>query len=372
MVLFAHLSGSRGFIYWPTLYLFGLFAVRMFFVVSGFLITSVLVRELHKTGSIRLGRFYFRRTLRVFPASYFYIFAIALLGTLGWIEVQHGDLIAALTYTMNMRDARGAGLGHLWTLAIEEQFYLLWPLTLGVLGLQRSTRFLCAVILGVPVIRVILPTLLDAHWSILWSDHSFLFWSDALASGCLLATLWPKLKDDARLQRILSARWFALIPASAILINLVRFTKIYWFICEPYMNLAIALSLAWAVTRPEATVGRILNWRAVAFVGVLSYSAYLWQQPFLLNRKSESILVTFPVSIVAAFIAAMLSYLLIEAPMLRVRTAIECRWQARHAVPVVVVTAPAEIHVRPEVAPAVSIAPAVPAEVARTSAGAEP
>src|SRR2546430_10211730 len=208
VVLLAHLSGSRGFIDSPRFYSCGMFAMRLFFVVSGFLITSILLRDLQKNGQIRLGRFYFRRAMRVFPAAYFFIAVMAVLAVFGLVQFEHGDLLSASTYTMNFRGFPAHALGHLWTLAIEEQFYLFWPAALMILGWKRGMRSLIGLVLVAPLIRVVIPDLMGPRFALLWDDHSLLFWSDALATGCLLSMLWRDLNRDERFSRLLSSRWF--------------------------------------------------------------------------------------------------------------------------------------------------------------------
>src|SRR4051812_34868116 len=134
LVLLGHLIGTRGFVQsMPLANDAGLLGVRVFFVISGFLITSILLDELSRKGTIALPRFYFRRTMRLFPASYFLVGCIAVLAGWGIVRLESGDLTLAITYTTNFRTHRGWSLGHLWSLAVEEQFYLLWPLTLRTL-----------------------------------------------------------------------------------------------------------------------------------------------------------------------------------------------------------------------------------------------
>ena len=314
-VLVAHLTGTRHF---PgsrsPLGNLGEFGVRVFFVISGYLITSILLAELRRKASISLPRFYFRRMLRLFPAAYFYILVIAALAAKHLVILERWDLTAAITYTMNYYEARRWSLGHLWSLAVEEQFYLLWPLILRTLGQLRSVRFLIALVVVAPFLRLASPYVGPAF--------NFLVWSDALATGCLLAILREDLAANRRYARLLASRWFFLVPVAALVANCVPFTKVYWLVSETVMNLSIAASVDWAMRNPDTAVGRFLNLPAVSFTGVLSYSLYLWQQIFL-NRESDSPYCAFPLNIILAVAMALVSYLLIEAPFLRFRTAIE-------------------------------------------------
>ncbi|MGH9455876.1 MAG: acyltransferase family protein, partial [Terriglobia bacterium] len=210
--------------------------------------------------------------------------------------------------------ARGWPLGHLWSLAVEEQFYLLWPFTLKTLGPKRSVRVLLGILALAPVLRLLTPYA--------GSALNFLIWSDALATGCLLSLLRDELAAHKSYSRLLSSRWFVLVPIAAVAANYVPFTKLYWVMSEPLMNLTIAACADWAMRNSGSVVGRFLNLPAVGFLGVLSYSLYLWQQIFL-DRYSARPFCTFPLNLVLAFTMALLSYVLIEAPFLRIRAAIE-------------------------------------------------
>jgi peptidoglycan/LPS O-acetylase OafA/YrhL len=323
-VLVAHLSGTQNF---PiqlhhSAYRLGEFGVRVFFVISGFLITSILLSELQRKGDISLRRFYFRRALRLFPASYFLILVIAILAARHVIVLERWDLTSAITYTMNYHPTGSWSVGHLWSLAIEEQFYILWPVILLTLGALRSSRFLIGLLFFAPFFRLASPHV--------GSAFNFLIWSDALATGCLLALLREKLFSNVRYSRLLESRWFFLVPTIAIIANYIPSTKVDWLICGTVMNLAIAVSCDWAMRNSQSAVGHFLNWPAISFLGVLSYSLYLWQQLFL-NRQSTSPYCAFPLNIFLAIAMALVSYLLIEAPILRLRAALD-RNRARRRV----------------------------------------
>src|SRR5207244_2775994 len=101
--------------------------VRIFLILSGYLITSQLIKERERTGSISLQRFYARRAYRIFPAAYVFM-AIAIVTH--WADLSRANILTALTYTLNYSPRGNHVLGHLWSLGVEEQFYLLWPLCL--------------------------------------------------------------------------------------------------------------------------------------------------------------------------------------------------------------------------------------------------
>ena len=314
LVFISHLTGTRNFPNIPAFLELGEFGVRIFFVISGFLITSLLLKELNRNGSISLPRFFLRRTLRLFPASYFFIGVMAVCVALGMIQTKPWDFTYALTYLMNYHEGKGWSLGHLWSLAIEEQFYLLWPLALGMFGRIRSSRGLWGLVLVTPLLRLTSMYVEPAF--------NFLVWSDALAIGCLLALLRDSLIANRNYAKLLASRWLFLVPVVAIAAIYTPSTKLSWLVSETVMNVAIAVCIDWTMRNTDGRIGRFLNLPLVSFIGVLSYSLYLWQQPFI-NRWWDSPYSAFPLNIVLAVTMALVSYLLIEVPFLRLRSVIE-------------------------------------------------
>jgi peptidoglycan/LPS O-acetylase OafA/YrhL len=147
LVLIGHLAGTPRFASVSAIQLFGdvgNLGVTIFFVISGFLITNLLLQEQADTGRIRLRAFYARRAFRILPAvlTYFVVLAIAAIA-ISAVRVPADDWTHALTFTMNYHQTRGWWLGHLWSLSVEEQFYFLWPAAIVLLG-RRSSLWLAA------------------------------------------------------------------------------------------------------------------------------------------------------------------------------------------------------------------------------------
>src|SRR5262245_853543 len=204
LVLIAHLAGTRNFPlsaatgnFWG----FGEFGVRVFFVISGFLITGLLMQELARDGSIHLGRFYVRRTLRIFPPYYTLLLALGVASFSGLLTLAPHDLAHGATYTSNYYLDRSWFLGHTWSLSVEEQFYLLWPAVLLLTGLRRGFFVAAAVVALSPVIRV-------AEWELFRSAGGgvgmrFETVADSIATGCLFAGARAWLHDTALYRRLL-------------------------------------------------------------------------------------------------------------------------------------------------------------------------
>lgn len=324
LVLFGHLLGSRGFFFSLEVDKHlapGELGVRIFFVISGFLITNLLLAEAAKRGRIHIGRFYLRRTFRIFPAYYAFILALFVAELARWISLAPGDLIHALTYTTNYHPTRSWNVGHTWSLAVEEQFYLLWPALLVLLGKRRALWIAALFVLVAPLIRLGL-------WELTVSvregiGHRFETIADSIAIGCVLSGARSWLHQQPLYRRVLSSPWLVLAPVVLLLSGeFSQHPRINLLLGFTFQNVLITLCIDRWVTYPSGPVGRALNAPPVVFVGLISYSIYLWQQLFL-NRYADSWPTTFPVSLVLAFGAALISYYVIERPALRLRQRIE-------------------------------------------------
>jgi peptidoglycan/LPS O-acetylase OafA/YrhL len=296
--------------------------VSVFFVISGFLITTLLVREQQITQSINLKHFYIRRALRIFPGFYAYWLVALALTLLGYIHLSHSDLISSAVYVWNYvpRKADTWFLNHTWSLSIEEQFYLVWPLILKFSGPKRGQWTALAVIIVSPFIRVASYFLLpSARSRIAMMLHTR---ADSLMVGALLALVFLN-EDHLRVLKRLVGSW--LIPVASLCfaaidtLLTVHFQGQYLLtVGYSLQNLAIVLLIAHVVLNDKTTLGRRLNNPAVVHVGVISYSLYLWQQLFL-KTTNATITGTFPWNIMCAFVVAELSYYLLEKPFLRWR-----------------------------------------------------
>jgi peptidoglycan/LPS O-acetylase OafA/YrhL len=330
LVLLAHLIGTRNFDPPPILvralelFHLGPLGVRIFFVISGFLITSLLIEEEARTGTISLRRFYFRRTLRIFPPYYLFILVIVLLEWRGLLSLQSGDVGHALTYTTNYHRDRSWHIGHAWSLAVEEQFYILWPFLYRTLRQAKAARLLTIYILFAPLWRLTVAFVLPSQR--LAIGESFLTTADAIACGCWLALQRERLTACAGYRRFIDSRWYVLlIPALLASNALERFTKLDWAVLITVQNVLIALIVERVTRTSSGWTARILSARPVVLLGLWSYSVYLWQQLVLDRADQISWATAFPVNLGACLLLAMTSYYLVERPALRLRQRLEAR-----------------------------------------------
>jgi peptidoglycan/LPS O-acetylase OafA/YrhL len=317
LVLLGHLGGTRNF----RNPLAGSgdiahFGVLIFFVISGFLITTLLLSEHAKRGSISLKLFYARRALRIFPASYAYIACVGLLSVAGVVSVSAKDLWHGATYTVNYAVLPSWSIGHLWSLSVEEQFYLLWPFSFRALGPRRAFWAAAAVMVLGPAARA-------GAWFFLRNTpyrdlEMFPIVADSLAVGCLLAGLRGWLEKRSWYLRLFRPAYSIAILAFVLLLNrLMPYTVVSVFGLT-LINVGLAVLIHRSVYCWRDGAGSFLNWKPVAFIGVLSYSLYLWQQLFL-DRHIDSWPTAFPQNLLLAVGAAMLSYLTLEKPLMKLR-----------------------------------------------------
>jgi peptidoglycan/LPS O-acetylase OafA/YrhL len=295
---------------------FGNFGVRIFFVISGMLITRLLLEERKRYGAISLKNFYYRRVLRIFPAMWFYMAVILALQAASILRLQPKDALHAFTYTVNYSQQRSWYIGHLWSLSVEEQFYLLWPMAIVFGGIRWGRRIAIAAIVAAPLLRLVAMLAMPGAPITEWFPTT----CDALATGCLLALL-----NEDELRRLsVSPLLFAVSCFLPIFINSLqyhvpsRYFVVFGTLGQTAMNCFIAAAVYYLVQNPGGFSGRLLNSRPLVWVGLISYSLYLWQQPFL-NMEVSSWITAFPVNLLAAFLAAAVSYYLVETPILNLR-----------------------------------------------------
>jgi peptidoglycan/LPS O-acetylase OafA/YrhL len=301
--------------------------VQVFFVLSGFLITTLMLREVRRTGRLHLGHFYLRRALRIVPVYLSYLSFVAVFQSTGQVHLQTGNWIAAATYTVNLVPGPIPSLlSHFWSLCVEEHFYLLWPLLMALLPLHACRRAVLVCLAGALVARwVVLLAFPRAAVDLLTFTRI-----DDIAFGCGLAFLAHDRVWRARLDRLTASGRSLSLMCAGFLVAQVLFSHQIGGRLLPGAALPIGIGLAndvnaftiavfmwYVLTRPEGFWGRLLNHPVAVLLGVLSYSAYLWHLP--LCEKTPAWLGSFPQNLPVIFAAAWLSYRLIEKPFLSLK-----------------------------------------------------
>jgi peptidoglycan/LPS O-acetylase OafA/YrhL len=319
----------------------GFLGVDLFFVLSGFLITSLLIDEWSARGSIDLKRFWARRARRLFPAVLVVIvFALLATSTIARDDLSRtrADALSAFVYLTNWREiiashsyfsqfGRPSLLLHLWSLAVEEQFYLVWPLILIAALRSMSLRGTIA----------LTASLAAVSWVLMWllynpnGDPSRVYYGTdtrafTLLIGALLAFAWPLARLPAKLSRARS-RSLDGVGGAALLGVLALFWRAQDF--DPWMYrwgfLAMAVVgaiLVAVVSHPASVLGRAFGCVPLRWLGERSYGIYLWHWPIMqLTRPRVDVAWHGPLLIVAQAAAtvavAACSYRYVEMPIRR-------------------------------------------------------
>jgi peptidoglycan/LPS O-acetylase OafA/YrhL len=335
----------------------GFLGVDVFFVLSGFLITSLLMEEWQSSGEIRLKQFYLRRALRLLPA---FVLLLVLCGlSILWLPsarerwARCREIAVAAGYLSNwplLHRTSMPILGHTWSLSVEEQFYLLWPTLLyGMLRLRLSRRLiLLLVCCGIGASAMLRLGLYHWHQNHGTERITMIYRlyrgldtrADALLSGCLLGLLaaWGLLPKSQRF-----IRWMG----AASLISLIYLS--YLTRCKDYYDsrfyhglftvvaLMTAILLARLLSAPARFATRILESSLLVRTGRISYSLYLFHAPIIQGLLPGCVYLALTVNrylgyaaftlltISLSFLAASLSYHLIERPCLRLKDRLQPR-----------------------------------------------
>lgn len=314
----------------------GFLGVDAFFVLSGFLITTLLLREYRTNGRISFRDFYVRRALRLLPALMMLLVAVAVyvlwFGPSGADSGTYREAVATILYVSNWQQAYTLSfpfyLAHTWSLSIEEQFYVVWPVVLAIflaLGI-RGRQLLWLIALGACVLAILAMSRTG------FGDHDLArayFGTDtrapALLIGCALAVA-------------LSLGWVPRTTAAQDLIRTVAwgsagFIVVGWVIIEgtgderlfagglAAEGPAVGVVLLHVLVAPQGLMARWLAKRPLAFVGRISYGLYLWHWPVYLIVEGWN----WPfwpgvaVKIVIAATLAVASFLVVEQPILSLR-----------------------------------------------------
>ena len=316
-VLLAHFLHSMGVVDFFNL---GNLGVRIFFVISGFLITGLLLKELERTDSINLTKFYFRRTMRIFPPYYFFLAVLLVTTLMGYLQIPQTSFSMAFAYVTNYYNPDTWNLGHTRSLSVEEQFYLLFPDTLLLFGLRRTKFLLVAIVLASPFIRF---ADYSAFGESRWFGMGFHYNMDALGLGCLLSLFQSRLHQNSSYKRLMSSKIFYLLPLVVLFANLFPDRPRISAFASSIMNLLIAVCIDWTVTNYQSLPGRILNCAPMVYLGTMSYSVYLWQQVFFDN--SGATWTKFPINIVGLALMSLCSYYLVEKSALILKRGLETK-----------------------------------------------
>jgi peptidoglycan/LPS O-acetylase OafA/YrhL len=312
----------------------GNLGVRCFFLISGFLITWLMLRETERTGRVNLRHFYARRALRILPVYFAFILTIALLARFTPYTLDRTTWIGNLTFFRNFI-GHDFTSDHLWSLSVEEQFYLLWPGLFVAFGLATDVKVLKVLtipVLFAPISRVLGYKLYPPFLAPVFELYSFFSYFDSIAIGCGCAILLFRKREwvdswITQRPRAAMAVGLGLLLGTHVLIKLSPLTVFLRIFLVPFgptlQASGFAILLLHSIVSPKLGMYRALNYAWVRQIGVLSYSIYIWQQLFCSKPETFGLgpvwWMGFPGWIGAVLVVSFVSYYGLESPFLRLR-----------------------------------------------------
>lgn len=295
----------------------GQLGVNIFFVISGFLITSLMLKEEERSGAISIKKFYIRRSLRIFPAYFFLLFIYSLLQIFRFIYIPRMAWLTAFTYTKYFNWYIDTYTGHLWSLSVEEHFYLTWPLIFAA-G-PKIRKFLAVfLIFAVPLLRIYVA---PENW---FYQLTIFTRIDAIATGCFFALYKSEILAAVKpYMRSLFTVSFAMLFLLAYFTdqsNTAPHSALYAALGTTFgtlANFSVALIMMYSIFGPRGLWFRMLNSSLANYIGLLSYSIYLWQQIFII--QPAGMFTRFPVNLLCTIACSLFSYYLIERPFLKIK-----------------------------------------------------
>lgn len=312
----------------PAYLIHGITGVTLFFTISGFLITLLLLNERKVTGTVNIRNFYARRFLRLLPPLVILFAAIFWLTYTGKIYGTMSGLVMSIFYLYNYmpRAEFTRELTHTWTLGVEEQFYLIWPWALAFI---RASRKLILIMLSVAavcfVFRYILPELYHttASGDELKLTDQFLpmRWFIPAAAPIMIGSLFGLLVH--RNPGLINKQ--STVILSAIVIIFLYLTPLWipfslFELASYFQAIGFGILITLIYSRQDSWLTLALNFKPLAFVGKISYGIYVYQGLFLCTGPSGVLWVQqFPQNVILTFFVAIASYYLIERPFLKLK-----------------------------------------------------
>ncbi len=299
----------------------GPFGVSIFFGISGYLICSRLLDERERRGRIDLGGFYVRRCFRILPAAWAYLAAAGLLAAVGVLAVDFRQFVGSVLVCRNyfpLETTTGDWYTrHFWSLAVEEHFYLLFPLLLAACGPKRALYVVPALALAVAGWRAadyrlhLLTDLVPGLYPQFRTDTC----ADGLLCGCWAALLVRHYRIAPGNRAVRAVGIVSLVLVAAAVIGVAPLPGVLLALLIPWM-------LAGTVLQPAGTLGGVLESAPLRWVGRLSYSLYLWQELFFVKRPANLAPAltpwqSWPWNVAGLLACATLSYYLLERPLTR-------------------------------------------------------
>ena len=298
--------------------------VHLFFVLSGFLITTRLIHEHRQNGKISLWNFYFNRACRILPVYFLMVTLVLIAEIMG--STLTGPTAFAMTYPFLSnfipRAEYSAIIGHTWSLAVEEHFYIIWPL-LFLAYYTHQRRRLFQMVLAFSAAAIALRVML----SVTDLNQKFFIYrwtitaGGSIGFGCVMAMLLTSDSWRERSARIVGGRMGIVIALALTLHSVFVQIPIAWSI--PVRAVGAAILIGWVYLNQRSIAVRLLEFRPIQYIGMISYGIYMWQGFFLSTGPNRGAAQTWPpnqaIGLLLLILIAPLSYHFFEKPFLRAK-----------------------------------------------------
>jgi peptidoglycan/LPS O-acetylase OafA/YrhL len=338
LVIFAHLHVFLSLAHYDVLpyrslpLVSGETGVMIFFVMSGFLITYLLFREHEDTGAINVGHFYWRRSIRILPIYFLSLIAVAFIRAHLATDVSDKALSFSVLFISNFipNSDFSTVVGHYWSLAVEEHFYLIWPFVL-LTFIGRSRVALAWSLAGFIIASHVLLVWLEVSTD-LGDQFAIRRWTVVaggdIALGCLMAMIVSS--DRRRLVRALASNKVAVLGI-VIFMSSVALGQAG----EHLRPLGAAAVITWIFLNQDSRVVRFLELAPLAYIGRISYGLYIYQGILLGVGPHRAPGLEWPpdqlTGLVLLIAVAPLSFHCIEKPLLRMKSGMRRRWRVTKA-----------------------------------------
>lgn len=294
--------------------------VNIFFALSGFLITMLLIKERAATGTISLSGFFMRRALRIFPLYFLAITLLLVISMIGAANIQTCAFVYAYTYTLNFSSplCTFSSMSHFWSLAVEEHFYLAWPLIF-----LMGPRFALFAAICFAAACIVLGPTLTAYYS----SSDVWRWTFPAAAPIAFGCIAAFVCNNSRVVDLFSSKKSAPVLLVTIFSGLASpafyHSDLIWM-------MSLAALILYVFHNQGSSLVRLLEFRPLALLGLISYGLYVWQGFFTGNgpyRMGEQFPPALDTGLWLTFIVAPISYLFFEQPILKLKS----RFSWRHS-----------------------------------------
>lgn len=298
---------------------FGFIGVEIFFVISGFLITTLLLKERIQHGSISLRKFYIRRALRILPVVFLFLITLSILNLVFKLGISGISFLSSIFFVKNLPipNASDWYSAHLWSLGVEEQFYLIFPFFLARVSIKKYKNFILLLIFFIPVLNYLFFNKIGLFYSNRIVHNISLVFVNLFGSGTALILVGSYLSI---LIFTKSKFLFFVLHPSPKLLSLIIFVVAILiripssFLYVQYFSDVIFAFMIGIVILLNLNAGnymaRFLNLKLVSQIGILSYSLYIWQQIFTYKQPwggkfpySGSVIFNLTLLIIVGFIS---------------------------------------------------------------------